>query len=294
MTLRAGSLLYLLQHPLKADYHMHSTVSDGQFAPAEVVARAAKNGVAVMSLTDHDDLGGWEIAQQTALENGIRLITGVEISTTWHGKTIHILGYGFRPQDTLFDQRLSDMRQGRDERSIKIADKLTALGIPDTLAGAQGIAKRQSPISRTHFGRYLVMMGYCKNFAQAMNQYLADGKPASVEHDWISVKTAVRWILDAGGHAFIAHPLRYKMPGLQWSLDDLIEDFKAAGGVGIEVVYNQLGSSETKAITDIAFRHRLFASRGSDFHTDTEGADIGAIPALPPHLLSIEKLLHLS
>lgn len=278
----------------KADYHMHSTVSDGQLSPSAVVDRAYRNGVYCMALTDHDDLGGWDEAQQATQNLGMRLITGVEVSTTWHGKTIHILGYGFRPMDPTFHERLSIMRATRIERAEKIAQKLHDLGIPDTLAGAQAIAKRKDPISRTHFARYLVMMGYCKNFAQAMNQYLADGRPGSVDHSWIDVSTAVQWINSAGGYAFIAHPARYKMPHAQLRLEDLVEDFVSAGGRGIEVVYNHLGPQETERIADIARRYHLVASRGSDFHTEDEGADIGAIPPLPNKLIAIEQLLGIS
>lgn len=279
---------------MKADYHMHSTISDGRLTPREVVMRAAKNRVECLALTDHDDLSSWSEAWATANECGIRLITGVEISTTWHGKTIHILGYGFRALDATLKSRLDQMRSTRAMRSVRIAEKLSALGFPYALEGAQAIAGRIEPISRTHFARWMINQGYCRNFAQAMNQYLADGQPASVDHDWVSVPTAVQWIREAGGHAFIAHPLRYKMPQPSLTLAQLIDEFTDSGGVGMEVVYNQLGPNETAHIADIAWHRGLVASRGSDFHSDGEGADIGAIADLPKKLMSIEKLLELS
>lgn len=280
---------------MKYDFHSHSLVSDGNLSPIELVERAFKNKVEYYAITDHDDFSGFNSAKVVADKLGVKLISGVEISTTWCGKTIHILGYGFNVEDKKFAENLEKMRYSRIERAYRINDVLTSLGFPDTLVGAQKVAKREHPISRTHFARYMIQMGYCRNFAESMNKYLADGKPAAVPHTWAEIPTAISWIHNAGGVAFLAHPLRYKLPeGLD--LEDLIAEFIKSGGDGLEVVYASHSPRQIDYLSDLALKNNLAISGGSDFHTDEAtmgGVDIGSISQLPKKNTSIFRILGL-
>lgn len=278
---------------MKYDYHCHSTISDGSLTPDQLISRAHTFGVRQISLTDHDDFSGLKLARETAESCGINLINGVEISTTWYKKTIHILGYGFNCEDKTFYKNLEIMRNTRIERAVRIEAELTKLGFPNTLIGAQKIAGRDFPISRTHFARYLIKQGYCKNFPESMNKYLSDDAPAGVPHQWIDIPNAIEWIHNAGGVAFIAHPLRYKFPeGLD--LIDLVKDFVSAGGDGLEVVYANHSPRQIEHLTEIAFKYNLGASGGSDFHsndTSMGGVELGHIGQLPAKLIPLTRLI---
>ena len=146
---------------LNIDLHCHSTVSDGQLPPAEVARRAHGNGVDVWSLTDHDEVGGQAEAGRTARELGMRFITGVEISVTWAGQTVHIVGLNFDPADAVLNDGLRATRAGRGERARRMGERLAALGMPGAYEGALTFVGNPELISRTHFARYLAEAGYC-------------------------------------------------------------------------------------------------------------------------------------
>lgn len=278
---------------LKYDYHCHSTISDGTLTPSQLVLQAHHQKVKSLAITDHDDIGSWQEAKKTSENVGIYLISGVEISTTWHKKTIHILGYGFDPENQQFINNLADIRQLRNQRAIIIDQILREKGIVNAIQGAQKIAQRHEPLSRTHFARFLIMNGYCKNFAEAMNKFLADSILSEKVNKWVSINTAIDWINNAGGVAFLAHPLRYRFPP-EFELIDLIKDFIKAGGDGIEVVYAKNSSRQIEYIADIARRYNLSASGGSDFHTDDNtmnGIEIGDIAPIPKNLRSLSQIL---
>lgn len=265
------------------DLHCHSTASDGLLAPADVVRRAAAKGVEVLALTDHDNLSGWSAAHAAAQALDIRLVPGVEVSTTWGGLTIHIVGLNIDPLDENLAKGLAYIRASRARRAIQIAAEFDAQGIPGTLEGAYAYCNNPDLISRTHFARYLVATGHAADVKATFRHFLVPGKPGFVEHDWGSVADAVRMIRAAGGRAVVAHPGRYKLNPLQ--MDQMLIDFREAGGEGVEVV---TGSHSPEQYTQYAIKARelgLLASRGSDFHGPGESRiDLGQLPPLPKDL----------
>lgn len=264
---------------MNIDLHCHSTVSDGALAPRNLVRRAAEQGVDVLALTDHDHLGGLEEARAAARESGIRFIDGVEISVTWRGATIHVVGLGIDPSDRELNAGLESVRGGRVARARAMAASLSAAGVERSFEGAMRFAENPVMIGRTHFARYLVEAGLVEDTRAAFRSYLVPGKPGYSPYEWATLASAVGWIGAAGGAAVMAHPGRYALSS--GALDDLIAEFRMAGGVGIEVVTGNHSAEQFRLFGALAQRHRLLASRGSDFHAPQEsGVELGGIPAL--------------
>ncbi len=198
--------------PLNADLHCHSTVSDGLLAPADLVRRAQDNGVELLALTDHDELGGLAEARATADEIGLRFVDGVEISISWgDDQTVHILGLGVDPGNAELLAGLQQVRSGRDARAERMAAELDKVGIHGAYEGALRHAGNPALVSRSHFARYIVEQGHVKDVKSVFDHWLAKGKPGYVEHSWATLEDALRWIVGAGGTAVIAHPGRYRL-----------------------------------------------------------------------------------
>ncbi|MVW80680.1 3',5'-nucleoside bisphosphate phosphatase [Bordetella sp. 02P26C-1] len=268
---------------LNIDLHCHSTVSDGILPPAEVARRAHANGVDVWALTDHDEVGGLAEAQATAQELGMRFVTGSEISVTWSGHTVHIVGLGFDASNATLVNGLRRTRAGRAERARRMGDRLAEMGMPGAYEGAIPLAGNPELVSRTHFARYLVQAGYCPDVQTVFNKFLGDDCPGHVPMQWATLSDAVGWIRGAGGRAVIAHPGRYKYSILQFQA--LFDEFIQLGGEGIEVVTGSHTPDEARHYAGVARRYGFLASRGSDFHSPTESkADLGALPPLPDDL----------
>ena len=267
-------------HLINADLHCHSNVSDGTLTPEAVAERAAANGVALWSLTDHDEVGGQHRAHAAAAKLGMAYLSGAEISVTFAGKTVHIVGLGFDPDDPQLLQGLADTRNGRERRARDIGTELAKVGIPDAFEGALKFVGNPDLISRTHFARYIVEIGVCADPHDVFRRYLAEGKPGFVPHNWARLSDAVRWITEAGGVAVIAHPGRYDFtPNEEFAL---FSEFKAHGGQGVEVVTGSHTVAEYARYADMAIEFDLLASRGSDFHDPSEShTDLGALPDLP-------------
>lgn len=245
------------------DLHCHSTVSDGVLAPAELVRYAHGQGIRLLALTDHDDVAGLAEAKQQADELGMQFVNGVEISVLWHDRTVHIVGLQIDPNHEPLSDGLASIRQGRIVRAQRIADELAKIGIHGSLEGAYRYSKG-SIISRAHFARYLVELGYAKDTAAVFKRYLVKGKPGYVRHEWASLQQALEWIHGSGGVAVMAHPGRYDM-GKQL-LHQLIEEFIQLGGRGIEVVTGSHRPEQFRTFADIAKRYQLLSSLGSDYH----------------------------
>lgn len=268
---------------LDFDLHSHSTVSDGSLVPAAVVARAAAQGVHVLALTDHDEIGGLSAAREAASSAGIEFIDGVEVSVTWRGTTVHIVGLRIDPRDSTLLRGLESVRSGRIDRARRMGEELAQAGITGTFEGALKYAGNRGMVGRTHFARYLVEIGAVPDTRAVFKRYLVPGKPGFVPHEWTDLATAVGWILAAGGRAVMAHPGRYGLSSA--ALADLLREFRAAGGVGIEVITGSHSPSQYALFAAIAENHGLLASRGSDFHGPDEGnADFGKLPHLAAHL----------
>ena len=275
---------------LNADLHCHSVVSDGTLTPEELAARAAANGVELWALTDHDEIGGQHRARAAAHANGLKYLTGTEISVTFANETVHIVGLGFDPDDAEMQRGLHDTRGGRGARAREMSDQLAQVGIKDAYEGALKFVGNPELISRTHFARFMVESGACKDTNEVFRKYLTENKPGFVPHCWASLKDAVQWITRAGGLAVIAHPARYKFTANEEFA--LFSEFKAHGGRGVEVVTGSHTAAEYVRYAETAREFGLAASRGSDFHSPAEShTDLGQLPYLPGELTPVWDLL---
>lgn len=274
-----------LIHDLNADLHAHSTVSDGTLAPEVLVRRAAERGVELFALTDHDELGGIARAQAEADQLDLRFVPGVEISVTFAGHTVHIVGLGIDPANDVIRTGLAEVRSGRMRRAQEMAEGLAQIGIDGALDGALAYAGNLDLVSRTHFARWMVSTGHCHDVREVFTRYLVPGKPGYVPHKWTSLANAVHWINAAGGVAVIAHPARYKFTETEtWAL---FTEFKEAGGQGVEVVTSNHTPDQMKKFGNMAREFELEASRGSDFHDPAEHAELGRIARLPESLVPV-------
>ncbi|MBS0595358.1 MAG: PHP domain-containing protein [Proteobacteria bacterium] len=273
-------------HTINADLHCHSTVSDGTLEPEALAARAARNGVQLWALTDHDEVGGQARAAAAARAQGLDYLTGVEVSVTFAGVSVHVVGLGFDPADARLREGLARTRDGRGERAHQIAAELAKAGIDGAYEGALAHAGNPRMIARTHFARFLVDAGVCADTDQVFRRYLVEGKPGYVPHRWAALGDAVRWIVDAGGVAVVAHPGRCRFtPTEEYAL---FSEFAAHGGRGVEVVTGSHTPAEYAKYADVAQEFGLLASRGSDFHAPAESRiDLGTLPPLPPPLTPV-------
>jgi 3',5'-nucleoside bisphosphate phosphatase len=273
----------VITHLTNADLHCHSNVSDGTLAPEALAERALANGVELWALTDHDEVGGIARARQAAHGVGLPYLTGVEISVSFANVTVHIVGLGFDETNQALQDGLAATRGGRTQRARDMAEGLAQVGIKGAYEGALDYVGNPELISRTHFARFLVEEGHCGDTHEVFRRYLTEGKPGFVPHRWAKLGDAVRWISGAGGIAVIAHPARYKFtPTEEYAL---FSEFKAHGGLGVEVVTGSHSAADAIRYTDTAREFDLLASRGSDFHAPLESRiDLGRLPDLPGSL----------
>ena len=275
---------------LNADLHCHSVVSDGTLTPEQLAARAKANGVELWALTDHDEVGGQDRALAAAKANGLKYLTGVEISITFANKTVHIVGLGFDAHNAQLVNGLRQTRGGRGERAQEMSDGLAKVGIHGAYEGALHFAGNPELISRTHFARFLVETGVCQDTHEVFRRFLTEGNPGFVPHRWATLKDAVQWIVQAGGMAIIAHPARYGFtPNEEFAL---FTEFKHHGGQGVEVVTGSHTVDEYVTYAEMAKEFNLYASRGSDFHSPDESRiDLGTLPWLPGQLTPVWDIL---
>jgi 3',5'-nucleoside bisphosphate phosphatase len=275
---------------LNADLHCHSVVSDGTLSPEELALRAYQNGVQLWALTDHDVIGGQHRAKDAAEQLGMKYTSGVEISVSYLGQTIHIVGVGIDPDNEVLIEGLRQTRDGRSARGKEMARQLELVGIPDTYEGALSYAGNPELLSRTHFARYLVEKNICQSTEEVFKKYLIEGKPGYVGHVWATLEESVTWINVSGGVAVIAHPGRYRLSDMQ--KNQLYSTFKDVGGVGIEVITGSHTPQQYQEYAKVAQEYNFYASRGSDFHDPQESyIDLGKLPDLPSSLQPIWTLL---
>ena len=275
---------------LNADLHCHSVVSDGTLTPEALAQRARENGVELWALTDHDEVGGQHRAAAAAAKLGMNYLSGVEISVSFVGQTVHIVGLGFDPDNAALIAGLRQTRGGRGDRAQEMSEGLARVGIKGAYEGALQFVGNPELISRTHFARFLVETGVCRDTNEVFRKFLTEGKPGFVPHRWASLKDAVTWIREAGGAAVIAHPARYKFsPNEEFAL---FSEFRELGGQGVEVVTGSHTTAEYQTYGDMAREFGLTASRGSDFHSPDEShTDLGTLPYLPGNLHPVWELL---
>ena len=284
MNLDPYLLPYYVNFPmLNVDMHCHSNVSDGLLLPEQVAARAKANGVDVWALTDHDEIGGVAVARQAAEALGMRHVAGVEISVTWAGQTVHIVGLRIDETNAALVQGLTATRNGRERRARDIAAGLAKVGISGAFEGALKHVGNPDLISRTHFARFLVETGYCVDTKEVFRKYLCEGKPGYVPHRWATLAEAVDWIRGADGVAVIAHPGRYHYSDLEFGA--LFDEFKQLGGTAIEVHTGSHTPDQYEEYARVAQQYGFLASIGSDFHGPGESrVDLGQLPPLPSGL----------
>ncbi len=256
------------------DLHSHSTASDGTLSPEALAARAAARGVKVWALTDHDTVSGLTAARQACAQWGIRFIPGVEISVSFAGETVHIVGLGIDEHHPELLSGLESVRSGRIARGRAIAEALERCGFPGAYERALSFAAKPETLSRSHFARFLVDCGAFPDVASVFQHYLSRGKPGYVPHEWAVLEDAVRWIRVAGGVAVLAHPQRYRLSEREWQA--LLDRFVAAGGEGLEVASPSHDAAAIAHWASVCRRYGLKASAGSDFHAPAEGRwDLG-------------------
>jgi predicted metal-dependent phosphoesterase TrpH len=275
------------------DLHSHSLHSDGTLTPEALVERAAGRGVKQLALTDHDETRGLAAAHAAAQTHGIEVVDGVEISVTWRGHTIHVVGLGIDPANAELQAGLKATRGGRTGRAQQIAGALDGVGVPGSLEGAQRFADNPEMIGRAHFARFLVERGAVKNMNAAFKRYLGAGQPAFVPQQWAALSDAVAWINGSGGIAVIAHPGRYKLDTRE--MREFLGEFRDAGGGGIEVVSSSHRPHQYEIFAKYTREFGLAASAGSDFHSPGESYhDIGGLPALPRGCVPVWEQLGLT
>ncbi len=261
------------------DFHSHSTASDGDLSPAELLERAAQQGVELMAITDHDSIEGYLNVRQSPIPSALTLIAGVEISCVWGKALVHIVGLNIDTDHLPLQQALTSQQQIRVNRAKLIGEKLEKYGFEGGYQYAFELAAG-GQIGRPHFARFLVDKGHVNSTKQAFKKYLGAGKPGDIKSVWPNMATAVDWIRASGGVAVLAHPMHYNMTGTK--LRALITDFKQAGGEGLEVINGKQPGDRTQYLAGLAQRFELLASIGSDFHKPgTPWNELGQMGALP-------------
>lgn len=264
---------------LHYDLHSHSRASDGTLTATELVARAQAAGIDVLALTDHDSIDGLAEARAAAAGTPLRLIAGVEVSTTWNAQTVHIVGLNVDPDNAALRAGLGSLQTFRDWRAEEIGRRLAAAGIADAYAGARRLASGRI-VSRTHFAHFLVEQGRAHSVREVFKKFLVRNKPGYVPGEWASLEDAVAWIRGAGGEAVVAHPARYPLTATK--LRRLLGQFKECGGVAIEVVSGSHTTDDMQRMAGVARTLGLRASRGSDYHgPENPWVELGRIPMLP-------------
>ncbi|WGW01607.1 PHP domain-containing protein [Vibrio sp. YMD68] len=265
---------------MKIDLHCHTTASDGRLTPQELVERAVNFDVKVLAITDHDTLDGISVAKAHIEANALdlELITGIEFSTVWQNKDIHIVGLNIDTNDDAVLALINQQKLHRHERAKLIAHRLEKSTRDGVFSEVQDIAG-DAPITRAHFAKWLVDNGYAKTMQQVFKKYLTRNNPGYVPPNWCSMKDAVDAIHSAGGLAVLAHPGRYNLTA-KW-IKRLLAAFTEAGGDAMEIALPQQAQQERRTLADYAIQYKLLASQGSDFHYPSPWTELGRNLWLP-------------
>ena len=271
---------------MDVDLHCHSTASDGALAPAVVVARAFERGVRLLALTDHDTLDGLDEAGAAAQALGMQLINGIELSCTWGGATIHVLGYAFNRDAPALQQAIAELHEGRWLRAAEIAKRLEAKGMPGALEGAramqQELGDSGNAPARPHFADFLVRSGYVKDRAEAFRKWLGSGKLGDVKQHWPELAQAVDTLRRANAWVSLAHPWQYDFT--RSKRRKLIADFVGAGGHSLEVVNGMQPAEQVGSLAILAREFGMFVTAGSDFHAPGQWSELGVYRPMPEDL----------
>lgn len=257
---------------LEADLHTHSTASDGTLTPAELAHEAARRGLTVFALTDHDTVAGIPDASYASHQLGLTLVPGVELSTRVDRGEVHILGYGINPNSQALQAALDRFRGARRTRATRMIERLRHLGVSLDTESLEGVSDASS-IGRPHIARLLIESGHASNVQDAFDRYLGRGRPAYVAREALDPADAVHLIRDAGGVPVFAHPL--SDPSFEARLSEL----SSAGLQGLEVYYGEYSDDERNMLAAIAEDRQLLRTGGSDYHGPDfrEGRELGSV-----------------
>ncbi len=245
------------------DLHVHSNASDGTLSPGELVDEAKKAGLFAFALTDHDTTDGIKEAKEAASKAGIELISGVELSTEYEGKEIHVLGLCIDENEPSLQKRMAAFRTGRDNRNIYMLEKLRNAGFDITIEDLQARFP-DAVLTRAHIARFLLDQGAIPDMKTAFTRYIGDDCPCYVPREKITPMEAVSFILEARGIPILAHPVMYHMKEEQ--LLRMLQEMKACGLCGIEAIYSENTPADEQLYKEIARLQGLLISGGSDFH----------------------------
>lgn len=260
------------------DLHCHSIFSDGALSPEELIQRAQTHQLKCLSLTDHDTVAGYSRLNEAALNSGVTIINGIELSVRWRKYDIHILGYQVKHNDDLLTL-IEQQNNSRVLRAEQIGSALEILGIENAYSKACELAGHKR-VGRPHFAKVIINEGRARDMKAAFKQFLIRGRKGYIPTPWASLQDAVTAINKAGGQAVIAHPLKYGLT--RTKLHELINEFKDAGGCGIEVVSGTMTVTEINQVAGMCLRFDLLASSGSDFHSDSvSSTNLGRQQQLP-------------
>ncbi len=258
---------------MSIDLHTHTTASDGTLSPTDLISYAKAKGLEAIAVTDHDTAEGLEEDVSAAARLGFELVPGVEISADFPRGTLHILGYDIDLKNSGFLRSLEILQQARAERNPKIVRNLQKIGISISYEEVQQEAGG-GQVGRPHFAQVLLKKGYVRTLQEAFDRYLKKGAPAYEEKFRFPIKDAITMILDAGGIPVLGHPATLNCNGRE--LESKVESWKASGLEGIEAYYSEHDSLQTKLYTELARRHALVITGGSDFHGETvKGIELG-------------------
>jgi len=244
----------------RVDLHIHTTASDGQFSPAEVVSMAAARGLSVIAVTDHDTINGIESALEAAQSfPALRVIPGIEVSTDIPAGEAHILGYFINHTDAELQAALEKMRNSRRERARKMVARLADIGCVIEWERVLEIAG-SATVGRPHIAQVLIENGCIDSFKDAFTRYIGRDGPAYVERDKMTPVQAVELILQAKGLPVLAHPLTVPDP------EAMIIELKAAGLMGVEVYYKDYSEEDIQVLLKLSSRYDLVGTGGTDYH----------------------------
>lgn len=245
------------------DLHSHTNKSDGSMSPRELVDHAIELGLSYIAITDHDTVAGLDEALEYAADKPITVIPGVELSTEWHGRDIHMVGLGIDYKAAEFKAYLDEFVASRDARNVKMCALLTEAGFPMTYEALQA-EYPGSVITRAHYARFMLAKGYTTYLKEAFERYIGDDCPYFIPREKITPLDGVNLILKAGGIPVLAHPMLYKM---SWAgIQQLVDEIKPAGLMGIEAIYTTNTTSDERETREFAVKNGLLISGGSDFH----------------------------
>ncbi len=246
------------------DLHTHTTHSDGSASPEELIARASSKGARSIAITDHDTVDAFGEARAAADRFGVEFVPGIEISADFSPGTMHILGYCIDGESPVMKEKLATLKNAREKRNPEIAGRLEGLGFDISYDEVVQLAGNKV-VGRPHFASVLVKKGYVRNIQEAFDKLLKKGAPAYVEKARLSPGDSVELIHEAGGVAVLAHPYQLKLSSYE-AVDELVAELAALGLDGIEAIYSRHSPAQRASYSEIALRHHLLVTGGSDYH----------------------------